>query len=35
MLEDAEDANEIKQACSVREEKIPWNMAKKDLKLGE
>lgn len=35
MLEDAEDADEIKQARSVREETIPWNVAKKELKLGE
>ena len=35
MLEDAEDADEIKQARSIREEKIPWDVAKKDLKLGE
>ena len=35
MLEDAEDAEEIKQARSVREENIPWNTAKKDLKQGE
>jgi len=35
MLEDAEDADEVKQARTVREEKIPWNTAKKDLKLGE
>ena len=35
MLEDAEDADEIKQARSVREEAIPWGVAKKELKLGK
>jgi hypothetical protein len=35
ILEDAEDADEIKQARAVKEEKIPWNVAKKELKLGE
>jgi len=35
MLEDAEDAEEIKQTRSVREEAIPWSVAKKDLKLGK
>ncbi|KAF0107450.1 MAG: hypothetical protein FD146_1928 [Anaerolineaceae bacterium] len=35
MLEDAEDADEIEQARSIREVKIPWNVAKKELKLGE
>ncbi len=35
MLEDAEDAEEIKQARAIREEEIPWDVAKKDLKLGK
>ena len=35
MLEDLEDAEEIKQARSVGEEAVPWNIAKKDLDLGE
>ena len=35
ILEDAEDAEEIKKARSFREETIPWNEAKKDLDLGE
>jgi hypothetical protein len=35
ILEDAEDAEEIKRARSVKEETIPWRTAKKDLKLGE
>ena len=35
LLEDAEDAEEIKQARSVKEESIPWKTAKKELKLGE
>jgi len=35
LLEDAEDADEMKQARTVREEKIPWDAAKKELKLGE
>jgi hypothetical protein len=34
MPEDAEDADEIKQARSIREEQIPWDAAKKELKLG-
>ncbi len=29
LLEDAEDAEEMKQARSVREETIPWNTAKR------
>jgi PHD/YefM family antitoxin component YafN of YafNO toxin-antitoxin module len=33
MLEDAEDADEIEQACSIREEQIPWNVAKHQLSL--
>ena len=35
LLEDAEDAEEIKQARTVKEETIPWKTAKKELKLGE
>jgi hypothetical protein len=35
LLEDAEDAEEIKKARSVQEEIIPWKTAKKDLNLGE
>jgi hypothetical protein len=35
MLEDLEDAEEIKQARTVGEEAVPWNIAKKDLDLGE
>ena len=35
MLEDAEDAEEIKRARMVREETVPWNEAKKELNLGE
>jgi len=35
MLEDAEDADGIKQARSVRKEQVPWNVAKKELRLGE
>ena len=35
LLEDAEDAEEMKQACAVKEETIPWKIAKKELKLGE
>lgn len=35
ILEDAEDADEIKRARMVREETIPWHEAKKELNLGE
>lgn len=35
LLEDAEDAEELKKARSVKEETIPWKTAKKDLGLGE
>lgn len=35
MLEDIEDAEEMKQAKMVREETVPWDVAKKDLNLGE
>jgi len=35
LLEDAEDADEMKKAFSVKEETIPWNVAKKELNPGE
>jgi hypothetical protein len=35
LLENAEDADELKQARSIREEQIPWTVAKKELNLGE
>jgi hypothetical protein len=35
ILEDAEDAEEMNRARSVKEETIPWKTAKKELKLGE
>ncbi len=35
ILEDAEDADEMKQTRAIKEDKIPWNIAKKELKLGE
>ena len=35
LLEDAEDAEEMKHARAVKEETIPWKTAKKGLKLGE
>ena len=35
LLEDAEDAEEMKQAHAVKEETIPWETAKKDLKPGK
>lgn len=35
LLEDAEDAEEIKKARSISEETIPWKTARKDLNLGE
>ncbi|MDL1909577.1 hypothetical protein FBQ81_02610 [Chloroflexi bacterium CFX6] len=35
ILEDAEDAEEIKHARSVEEDTIPWKIAKKELKLGD
>lgn len=35
LLEDAEDADEIKKARAVKEETIPWKTAKKELNLGE
>ena len=35
MLEDLEDAEEMKQARTVHEETVPWNAAKRELNLGE
>jgi len=35
LLEDTEDAEEIKKARAVKEETIPWKVAKKDLKSGK
>ena len=35
LLEDMEDADEIKQAHAIKEETIPWKTAKKELKLGK
>jgi hypothetical protein len=35
LLENTEDAEEMKQMRSIKEEKIPWKTAKKELKLGE
>ena len=35
MLEDLEDADEIKQTRAIREETVPWDVVKKDLDLGE
>ena len=35
MLEDLEDAEEMKQAKMVQEETIHWDIAKKDWDLGE
>ena len=35
LLEDTEDAEEIKRARAIKEETIPWKTAKKELKLGE
>ena len=35
ILEDLEDAEEMKQARAVNEETVPWNEAKKELNLGE
>ena len=34
LLEDTEDAEEIKQARAIKEETILWKTAKKELKLG-
>lgn len=34
LLEDAEDTEEMKQIRFIKEEKIPWKTAKKELKLG-
>lgn len=35
ILEDTEDAEEIKQLRTIKEETIPWQTAKKELNLGE
>jgi hypothetical protein len=35
LLEDTEDAEELKKAHTVKEGTIPWKVAKKDLKLGD
>jgi len=35
LLEDAEDAEEIKQLRTIKEDTIPWKTAKKELNLGE
>ncbi|RIK28656.1 MAG: hypothetical protein DCC56_15430 [Anaerolineae bacterium] len=35
MLEDIEDAEEMKQAKMIREESVPWEVVKKEMKLGE
>lgn len=35
LLEDVEDAEEIKKARMIKEETIPWKTAKKELNLGE
>ena len=35
MLEELEDAEEMKQEKMVQEETIHWDIAKKDLDLGE
>jgi len=35
LLEDAEDAEEIKQLRTIKEEIIPWKTAKKELNLGK
>jgi len=35
LLEDTEDADEIKKARTVKEETIPWKVTKKDLKMGK
>jgi len=35
LLEDTEDAEELKKAHTVKEGTIPWKAAKKDLKLGD
>ena len=34
MLEDAEDEDKIKHARTIHAEQVPWNVAKKELKLG-
>ena len=35
LLEDVEDAEEVKKGRSLKEETVPWKTAKKDLDLGE
>lgn len=35
LLEDIEDADEIKKARTVREGTIPWKVVKNELHLGE
>ena len=35
ILKDAEDAYEMRQARTIKEDKISWNITKKELKLGE
>ena len=35
LLEDVEDAEEMKKVRSLKEETIPWKTAEKDLNLGE
>jgi len=35
ILKDAEDADEMRQARTIKEDKISWNITKKELKLGE
>lgn len=35
LLEDSEDAEEVKQARMIKDETIPWKTAKKDLNLGK
>jgi hypothetical protein len=35
LLEDVEDAEEVKKARSLKEETIPWKTTKKDLDLEE
>ena len=35
LLEDSEDAEEIKKARTIKEDAMPWKVAKKDLNLGK
>jgi len=35
ILKDAEDPDEMRQARTIKEDKISWNITKKELKLGE